>query len=77
MSIRERLLQLLKDKKEPMQLQVIYREYENNYGVTDYQKENDNRYPSPRIRHEIRSILTKLAKQKKLEKPKRGFYQIK
>ncbi len=75
-SLREAILELLKQKDKPISLQNIYFEIDKYYLVTSYEKELDEKYPSPRIEHEIRSIITRLVKEKRVTRQKRGFYQI-
>lgn len=75
-SIREALLEMLRKEGGQLSIQEIYSLIENYYPLTNFQKEPDKKYPSPRIQHEIRSILTRLVKKGLVEKPKRAYYKI-
>ncbi len=50
--------------------------FEDFYNVSEYQRELDPKYPSPRIQHEIRSHLKKLVDDNIVSHPSRAKYCI-
>lgn len=55
-------------------LEEIRFEFQNYYNLSDYQKEDDLKYPQPRWHHEIRSILNKLVKRGIVKRLRRNCY---
>ena len=55
-------------------MEEIRFEFQKNYNLSNYQKEDDLTYPQPRWHHEIRSILAKLVKKGIIKRLKRNCY---
>ncbi len=76
-SLRDAIIELLKKRKgESISLQQIYSGINEFYKVLEYQNEPDEKYGGKIIEHEIRSIITRLAKDSIVNKPRRGYYSI-
>ncbi len=63
-NLRTALIKLIRNNKgKILSLEDMYIQFHNYYDLSEYQLENDLKYPRPRYKHEIRSILAKLVKE--------------
>ena len=74
-SLKNALIKLFSDNKGKIfSVQDIYNQFHNYYDLSEYQLEDDVKYPQARFKHEIRSILAKLVREQLVAKPERNQY---
>lgn len=78
--MEEALTRIFKDNpNEVLEIEDLYNKFlsGNYYKLTDYQKEDDPKYPSPRYKHMIRSIIARLKKKGIITRISRNKYKFK
>lgn len=64
LSLRTALIKLIKDSTEKvLSVSDMYNKFPDYYDLSEYQLEDDPKYPQARYKHEIRSILAKLVRE--------------
>lgn len=63
-SLRTALIKLIEDNAgKTLSVSDMYNQFPNYYGLSEHQLDDDPKYPQARYKHEIRSILAKLARE--------------
>ena len=63
-SIEEAIICIFRNNKgKILEVRDMYNQLENYYELTKYQKEDDTKYPFPRYKHMVRSIIAQLKKK--------------
>ena len=75
MYMENALINLFKDNpNKKFAVQNVYFDFQKYYNLSDYQKDDDLKYPQARYKHEIRSFLARLVKKGIIKRLMRGYY---
>ena len=77
MSLHEALVRCF--KAEPyriFEIQDLYEVVQRYYEFSEFQKEDDSKYPRPRYKHEIRSLVARLTKERYIDRLGHNQYRL-